>query len=438
MRVLHITTEYPPIVYGGLGTAIGGLVTVSARAGLQVAVVLVGHGSGVGYYRSDPDANCSANVGLKKASNVTIWTVPHSGALEASIDFARSWRPDVIHVHVFWLAHIVAAVRKATGAPVVYTVHSLDRAEYELGQGPPECLSQWPIQADLICDADRIVALTADERALIGQYCPDVGDRVRVVGNGIADSDHARNHARARCTRKSLTVLYTGRFVDRKGIKELLAAAPAFLGSDPQVRLVMAGGHRGSSIDELTRYWLPSTCEEVRDRILFTGWLNSEQMAAWYAEADILAVPSWYEPFGMVILEGMLYGLPIVATSVGGPREILTSERTGLFCEPKDMASLQAQVMRLIADPELRLRLGREAAVEVRSRWLYEHVLDGMNNVYEEAVSLRPAYLATAQEILMIDEKTLSQSVGARHEMGYSRKCEGGSSSVSLVGSSIH
>lgn len=389
MRVLHITTEYPPIVYGGLGTAVGGLATASALAGLQVAVLLIGHGSTPGYCRSGPELSTDSSVRGRRVNDVTIWTVPHSAAVSESVDFARRWRPDVIHVHVFWLAHVAAAVRKSTGAPLVYTVHSLDRAEYELGQGPPECLSQWPIQADLICDADRIIALTQEERKLVGEYCPSVGHRVRVVGNGIADSAHARKHARMRRSHDSVTVLYTGRFVDRKGIRELLNAAPAFLREEPHVRLVMAGGHRHARADELAEYWLPSTCEPFRNRILFTGWLTSEQLDAWYADADILVVPSWYEPFGMVILEGMLYGLPIVAALVGGPKEILTSERTGLFCEPKDVTSLETQVIRLIRDPDLRFAIGREAAAEVRSRWLHEHILNRMNNVYEEAVSIR-------------------------------------------------
>ena len=389
MRVLHITTEYPPIVYGGLGTAVGGLVAASALAGMQVAVLLVGHGNMPGYCAPQPELGAACGVLESRNRNVTIWAVPHSGAVEASIAFARRWRPDVIHVHVFWLAHVAAAVRNATGAPLVYTVHSLDRAEYELGQGPLECLSQWPIQSDLIRDADRIIALTHEEQELVSEYCPGVSARVRVVGNGIADTAHARRHARSRRPRGPATVLYTGRFVDRKGIRELLQAAPAFLQAEPGVRLVMAGGHRHAAAAGLPNYWLPPACELVRDRILFTGWLDAEQLAAWYAGADILVVPSWYEPFGMVVLEGMLYGLPIVAASVGGPKEILASERTGLFCEPKDASGLAAQIIRLIRDPELRMRIGREAAAEVRSRWLHERVIDGMSDVYREAASLR-------------------------------------------------
>ena len=386
MRVLHITTEYPPLVYGGLGTAVGGLVTASAHAGLQVAVLLVGHGEIPAYYESDRRLRPEVAVPAEASNtSVIIWAVPHAIAVSASIEFARRWNPDVIHVHVFWLAHVADAVRSATGAPLVYTVHSLDRAEYELGQGPQECLSQWPIQADLISAADRVIALTEDERELVAQYCPAASGRVHVVGNGIADTQHARMSSwNRRHSEESLTILYTGRFVDRKGIAELLNAAPAILSESPRTRLVMAGGHRHATAHEMADYWLPSTCEPFRDRIIFTGWLSTEELCEWYAKADILVVPSWYEPFGMVVLEGMLYGLAIVATLVGGPKEILSSERTGLFCKARDVTTLATQVIRLIHDPALRLRLGHEAAIAVRSSWLFKHVLRKMVEVYAD------------------------------------------------------
>jgi glycogen(starch) synthase len=87
-------------------------------------------------------------------------------------------------------------------------------------------------------------------------------------------------------------------------------------------------------------WWLPPDLKRYRDHIHFTGWLTAAEIARWYSAADVLAVPSWYEPFGMVILEGMLYGLPIVAAKVGGPSEILEHGRTGLLCPPKDSDAL--------------------------------------------------------------------------------------------------
>jgi glycosyltransferase involved in cell wall biosynthesis len=388
VRVLHITTEFPPVIYGGLGTAVGGLVRASVETGLQVAVLLIGYGGSPGY--SYPRAEASVDkFKRKRRKNGTIWAVPHGDAVAASIEFSKRWQPNVIHVHVFWLAHIAAAVREATGAPLIYTVHSLDRAEYEIGEGPPECLTQWAIQRDLIASADVIVALSNTERTLISQYYPSARDRIRVVGNGIADSWQARRNAQARRARDTITILFTGRFVDRKGIREILMAAPKILSAAPQARLLMVGGHRHSDAEQVSRYWLPPSCAGVHNRIIFTGWLAPDQMTAIYSSADILVVPSWYEPFGMVVLEGMLHGLAIVAANVGGPKEILADEETALFCEPRDAASLEARVLRLIKDSSLRLRLGCNAAREVRSHWLYSKIMGRMSQVYLEATNLR-------------------------------------------------
>jgi glycogen(starch) synthase len=230
VRVLHLTTEFPPVVYGGLGTAVGGLVNASAHAGITVAVLLIGYGSSPAYHGFGPEGMDGNNITSRKSGNVTVWAVSHSTAISESVAFACRWQPDIIHVHVFWLAHVAAAVRKATRVPLVYTVHSLDRAEYELGQGPAECVTQWPIQADLIHDADRVIALTGDERDLVGQYCPAASGRVRVVGNGIADTAQASEHVRTRrSAHRSVTVLYTGRFVDRKGICPASTTFPGVL-----------------------------------------------------------------------------------------------------------------------------------------------------------------------------------------------------------------
>jgi glycogen(starch) synthase len=380
-----VTTEYPPLIYGGLGTAVGGLVTASARAGIDVAVLLVGAGGSPAYVsaaipRPGPLASFCGE------DRVLVHPIPPLDAVAGAVRFVASWKPDVIHVHVFWLAHIATAIRQQTGVPLVYTVHSLDRAEYEIGQGPPECLVQWNIQSDLIRAADRVVALTEDESGLIEEYCAEARTRIRIVGNGIDDSSLARAASRPRHHGNRITVLYTGRFVDRKGVAELLAAAPRVLDESQETRLVLAGGHRHCTADEMARHWMPPSCEPFRDRIHFTGWLNQDEMNRWYASADVLVVPSWYEPFGMVILEGMLYGLAIVATDVGGPRAILSDGETGVFCQPRDVASLEEALLRVVSDQAFRNRLGQNAARHVRSRWLFDKVLLRMRNVYDELV----------------------------------------------------
>ena len=81
--------------------------------------------------------------------------------------------------------HVAEALRHRLDVPLVYTVHSLDRAEYELGAGPPQCVGQWQHQESVIYNADRIVCLTQSERDLLRSYCPGISERIRIVGNGI-------------------------------------------------------------------------------------------------------------------------------------------------------------------------------------------------------------------------------------------------------------
>ena len=383
MRVLHVTTEYPPIVYGGLGTAVGGLVTASQRAGIEVAVVLVGAGAHPPIPES-PVRRSRRRFLCDQRDRRAGLSIPHQGAAELAVRFAERWRPDVIHVYVFWLADLAIRLREAAAAPLVYTVHSLDRAEYEIGCGPPECLTQWNIQYDLIAAADRVVALTTDERDLIGSYCPGARPRIRVVGNGIADSTRARASTARRRPGATVTVLYTGRFVERKGIRELLEAAAIVLDRRPGVRFVLAGGHRGCTGEDMSGYWMPATCVPFRDRITFTGWCDADRLDYWYETSDVLLVPSWYEPFGMVILEGMLHGLAIVASDVGGPRAILDDGVTGLLCPPRSPAHLSDALRRVVDDHDLRQSLGERAARQVRTRWLFDNVVEGMHDVYTE------------------------------------------------------
>jgi glycogen(starch) synthase len=390
MRVLHLTTEFPPVIYGGLGTALGGLAFASARAGMTVGVLLAGEMGWAGYAGEDSDlAEQSGGEDRVQAvtqrGGVTIFHVPSYLPIEAGVRLVRMWKPDVVHLHVYWLWPAARAIQERTGVPLVYHVHSLDRAEYEIGHGPSECVTQWFVQEEVIASADRVIALSLSESELLSDYCPRVQGKVRIVGNGIDDNTTARAAVGRERKTDSPLVLYTGRFVDRKGVRELIAAIPRVLDQAPTTRFVLAGGHRGCSGADMEYWWLPTELKRYRDAIHFTGWLTPAQLVQWYLAADVLAVPSWYEPFGMVILEGMLYGLPIVATTVGGPSEILEHGRTGILCQAKDASSLGDAILKLVMDVRLCRRIGIAAAAEVRDRWLWPHVVRKMRGVYREA-----------------------------------------------------
>jgi glycogen synthase len=248
-------------------------------------------------------------------------------------------------------------------------------------------LSQSATQEAAISIADRVIVLSQSERDLLVTYYPEAKDRSRVVGNGIDDyytEDYrfvTKNWENA-----SPVVLYAGRFVDRKGIRDLLAAIPEVIYLCPSTQFVLVGGQPGSSAKDMERWWLPEFLYPYRNQISFTGWIPTSEVIYWYTKADILVVPSWYEPFGMVILEGMLHGLAIVAANTGGPLEILEHGRTGLLFPPKDIKALSNNITLLAKNRYLRHRIATAAAKEVREKWSWTKMFEKMLNVYYEVV----------------------------------------------------
>jgi glycogen(starch) synthase len=392
IRVLHVTPEFPPVIWGGLGTAVGGLVNASAQAGMRVGVLLVGgtlvRGErGYGGWRPATEevvADGRLQV-LADSTGVTFFHVSPDDAVEASLRFIPEWQPDVIHLHSAWLWPVARAIREKTHTPLVFTVHSLDRVEYEIGG----IGSRWEIQETVIRRANRVIALSRSEKDLLAQHCPEVCDRVRIVGNGIDDYGRASEAARKDRHNEPLLVLYVGRFVDRKGIRELLGVIPLVLKEAPETHFVLIGGYGGGA--EIERTWLIDALQPYRNQVHFTGWLAPHEVANWYRLADILVVPSWYEPFGMVILEGMLYGLPIAASDVGGPAEILEHGRTGLLFPPKNVEAFSRTLLRLLKDEDLRRQIGAGAAAEVRRQWLWPRIVQKMGAVYQETTSVWPS-----------------------------------------------
>jgi glycogen(starch) synthase len=389
MRVLHLTTEFPPVIYGGLGTAVGGWAKACARAGVEIAVQLVGgilanEGTGA-LYGAPRHRTPGRDVSSARESEEGIRFIrcSEADAIAAGVRAVEEWRPDVVHLHTAMLWYLASAIKSATGKPLVFHVHSVDRAEYDIGNEPNPFLAQARAQEEAIIGSDRLIALTRAEEILLQQYYPQAAHKIRVVGNGIEDTEAAL--AATISTRPEMpTVLYSGRLVERKGIRELLAAIPEVLQAVPGARFVLTGGPPTFPASAVAAQWLETQHTPFLERIHFTGWQSPSEMTLRYAAADVLVVPSRYEPFGMVLLEGMLHGLAIVAADVGGPAEILEHGRTGLLFPPRDVKALSSALQQLLENPDERNALGRAAAHQVRSKWLWKQLVPPMLDVYKE------------------------------------------------------
>jgi glycogen synthase len=273
----------------------------------------------------------------------------------------RTWQPDVVHLHTAMLWYVAEVIQRATHAPIVYHVHSVDRAEYEIGQEPNQRLAHSHAQEAAIAASDRLIAISRSEYDLLVRYYPYCRGRITTVGNGIGTGPGlVARGPRRRQSDSGVVVLYSGRLVERKGIRDLAATIPRVLQVAPSTRFVLAGGPPGVPGHDLAREWLPPAVDDdLATRVHFTGWLSPRDLTNWYQGADVLVVPSRYEPFGMVVLEGMLHALPIIACDSGGPGEILEHDHTGLLFPAQDRDRLTAHIVALVQNPTLRSRLGR-------------------------------------------------------------------------------
>jgi glycosyltransferase involved in cell wall biosynthesis len=117
----------------------------------------------------------------------------------------------------------------------------------------------------------------------------------------------------------------------------------------------------------------------LTERVLLTGPITN--LAELYSAADVVVVPSWAEPFGLVIAEAMAAGRPIVASNAGAIPELIVDNVSGLLVPPRDVTALAAGVLRLLQDRELRDRLGTAGRQQVRERFTIEHYTRGMQAV---------------------------------------------------------
>jgi glycogen synthase len=418
VRVLHLASEFPPRLLGGLGTSLRGLTEGSARLGMTVGVLLFEqervvqargsplmgaesfltpalYGTGSIASRAGGFRSAKVNGSAPLAGNascldsgvigVELFEVREADAGEGFSRLIEAWGPDVLHVHVPWLWPGAEEARRKAKVRIVCTAHSLARAERDIGGDMGEWVANGSLQEASIDGADRIVAVSRSEAQLIASYYPAAVPKLRLVGHAAPWPVLDGSSMSSLRTNADPMVLFAGRLTERKGVRDLLAAFALIRDVIPEAWLVMAGGEPGTPADVLARRWL-SAAEQREGRVRFTGWLSQPELRQWYRRATVLAVPSRYEPFGLVAMEAMADRLPVVASAVGGLAEIVRHEHTGLLVPPRDQEALADALLRVLRDARLHRQLAESAALEVRNRSTWTSIAAGMQSLYLEAL----------------------------------------------------
>ena len=317
--------------------------------------------------------------------------LPHMDAFARSL--AADWAadpPDVVHSH-FWMSGRAALeAARPLGIPVVHTFHALGvvkrRHQGDRDTSPPGRLEE---ERAVMRRSARIVATCSDE---VFELVREGADRRRisVVPCGV-DVGRFRPDGPAE-PRRGPRIVCIGRLVERKGVDDVIRALPEL----PGVELVIAGGpppERLAADPEARRLAGLARRLGVAGRVDLRGGISREGVAPLLRSADAVACVPWYEPFGIVPLEAMACGVPVVASSVGGLIDTVVHDGTGVHVPPRRPDRVAAAARELLADPARRARLGAAGVRRAHERYTWDRVAAATLDVYR-AVTAPPVVAA--------------------------------------------
>ncbi|CAL9284833.1 glycogen synthase [Streptomyces sp. SudanB52_2052] len=380
MRVGLLTREYPPDVYGGAGVHVEFLAR-ELRPLVDLDVHCWGEGRADGVLRHRP---WSALDGANDALRTFSVDLAMAAALQGR---------ELVHSHT-WYANLGGHLAKLLyGIPHVLTAHSLEplrpwKAE-QLGGGYE--LSSWA-ERTAIEAADAVIAVSGAMREdILGCYPALDPEKVHVVHNGIDTNLYRPDHGTDALDRIGLDrsrpyVLFVGRITRQKGVPHLLRAVRDI---DPAAQVVLcAGAPDTPEIDREFRE-LFAELSDVRDGVYWISkMLPRPEVIQLLTHAALFVCPSVYEPLGIVNLEAMACGTPVVASAVGGIPEVVDDGRTGLLVPAGDgfEAGLARAMDTVLGDPETARRMGEAGRERAVGEFGWDAVARRTVRLYEEIV----------------------------------------------------
>ena len=372
-----LSWEYPPLVVGGIAAHVDGLARAMARAGHDVVVLTLHH----------PDAPNDAvidGVRVLRAHTDLPW-IPDD-ALVAQMASANhqlvqltaqlgDWKPDVVHAHDWLVAWAGDTLKTLWDVPLVATIHATERGRHggHLPPGLPAMVNA--VEWWLTYQAHQVICCSEFMRREIIDGFELPVNKLHLVPNGVDVSLWAP--PRGSAPREPLVVAW-GRVQYEKGFQVLAGAIARLRHRVPGIRCVIAG--RGSYLPELQ---LQVDIEGVSDIVHLAGFVPDDELKRILHSAGCTVIPSLYEPFGIVALEAMAAGAPVVAARTGGLTEIVDGTGAGLLFEPGNRAQLADTIASVLTNTGTAKSLQSAAAKLLKRRYTWDAIATSTVAVYE-------------------------------------------------------
>ena len=404
MNILILTKEYPPHIYGGAGVHVDHLVREIERCDggrHRVQVMCFGNQQEVSPNKTVAGIGASKamdamNLRQPKIADTLYRNIVMAGAVESA---------DVVHCHT-WYTHLAGClIKQLLQIPLVVTTHSLEPhrpwKKEQLGNG--YYVAGW-LEKTALGNADRIIAVSQAMQKDILDLFDVSAAKVQVIHNGI-DTDTYREVRHPAVLDKygietdKPFILFVGRVTRQKGIVHLLRALH-HVQTDFQTVLCADAPDTPEYAQEVEAEMSKVRTDADKKVIWIREMVPIEFIIPLYSQAAAFICPSVYEPFGIINLEAMACGTPVVASSVGGIPEVVVHDKTGLLvpfepsgrgnAEPRDperfARDLAAAIDTLVRFPERRLDMGADARRRVEERFSWRSIARQTLQAYEQSL----------------------------------------------------
>ena len=388
MRVGLMTREYPPEVYGGAGVHVEYLGRELARR-IEVEVHCWGtqrlDAGNLHVRGEEPPPEVSAGCDAKFTAAVDALALSLSQMKELG-------KIDIVHTHTWYVSMAGFLAKKLYGIPFVMTTHSLEplRAWKEEQLGSGYAMSSW-MERTAILDADAIIAVSNGTKADILRAYPEVdASRVHVIYNGIDVAQYRKTSATEALLKYGVDpaapyVLFVGRITRQKGVTHLVDAV-RFLAPGTQV-VLCAGSPDTPEMEQEMRAGVEAARAAGGNIVWIEKRVPKQEAIELYSNCRVFCCPSVYEPFGIINLEAMACGAPVVASAVGGILEVVVDGVTGRLVPfdadpvtgfPLDAdrfsRDLAARIAELMANPALCAQFGAAGRKRVEETFAWESI----------------------------------------------------------------
>ncbi|NIM04873.1 MAG: glycosyltransferase [Armatimonadetes bacterium] len=396
LKVLMLAWEYPPRIVGGLARHVSELSLALAKAGVAVEVVTA-HTPGTPAAEKlwprrsgKPGKLMVRRAPPEPIHPLDFMTSIHQlnfGLLQQAL--SSGLRFHIIHAHDWLTAQAAWTLKQGLGIPLVCTIHATEYGRQEGIHNPLQSYinaSEWL----LTYESWRVICCSEFMGEEVKRVLSVPAEKVRVIPNGV-ELSRLRIPPREKKNLKEFRlrwaapeekiVFFAGRMVREKGAHILVDAVPRVLSAWPKVKFVIVGGgwtgHLAAQASALG----------VGNRVIFTGFISEEDLRRLYAVADVAVFPSLYEPFGIVALEAMAAGVPVVTSDIGGFREVVRHRETGIHTWANNADSLAWGIVEVLRKPEEAAVRALRAAKEVKTHYTWKKVAQRTLAVYNEIVS---------------------------------------------------